>query len=694
MNKNNEGSEIEVLDLDVETKEEVSKSIEEKEKINIFKRLKDSFESLSTKQKTIIIVASVLVLLLITSVVLYLVLNKDDKTVKKQVVVAKDNYRYEDGTLYFVVNNKDIGTYNCKNKDKNLCYVAYENNDDDFDETKYENQDNNKIRSKIYQNRYVLVFDNKNKKDDNLVLYDIKEKKNLGNYLNIKTYQLENDNIVFLKDDKEKYGVVEFNSNKMNQIIKFDYDYLGVITENKDINDNKIVAKKDDGYFLINFEGNNLTKTLTGKIKNYNNKYVKTMDATNKYILYDYEGNKIIDSLNYIDLLDNYYLAVDLENKLKVYGYDNTKYIEEGIPLYNNNYVKTIVKNGVTEETNYSYTYELNDKKLSINVNHDGNVETTNLNLIDGLVSKNMKYISYYNGILYFYSDEAKNNLINSYKCNNANDLKDVNSKLETCKLASDIEEEDNETMQTRIGASIVPILNNRFVFISDGALINLVDLVSEKVIGTYQSIDTFSDNTKTEAYTLATSNQYVIAKNKNNKYGMLKINETSATALYNFEYEKLEKLKNHILAKKDNKWFLLDYNGNKTTTEFDGQIRNYVNNYVKVLHKNKYYVYDFIGNLIFEDGYKYIELYDNFVGRVDDANHLSVTDYKSNRIINEILKLSSDIYYNAKEGYVNAFSIKRDGNTLTITAATSQNTKKEKAKDFIYDLTTKKRVN
>ena len=159
--------------------------------------------------------------------------------------------------------------------------------------------------------------------------------------------------------------------------------------------------------------------------KNYNNNYVKTMDATKKYILYDYQGNKIVDQLKYIDLLDDYYLAIDDNNKLRVFGYDNTKYLEDGITLYNNDYVKTIVKRKVDEETKYSYTYELQDKTLTINVYNNGNVETTNLNLNDGLVSKNLKYINYFNGSIYFYSDEAKTTLINSYKCNNPNNLQD-----------------------------------------------------------------------------------------------------------------------------------------------------------------------------------------------------------------------------------------------------------------------------
>ena len=168
----------------------------------------------------------------------------------------------------------------------------------------------------------------------------------------------------------------------------------------------------------------------------------------------------------------------------------------------------------------------------------------------------------------------------------------------------------------------------------------------------------------------------------------------TSVVSLYNFEYDKLEPLHQNILAKKGDKTFLLDYNGNKITYEFKGQIRNYNGEHVKVLNDGKYYIFDFGGNLTFEDGYKYVELYDDFVGLVDDANQLSVVDYDGNRIIKQILKLSSTTYYNAKDDYVPAFSMRKEDNRLIITAATSQNTKKEKAKEFIYDLRTKERIN
>ncbi len=695
--KGNKNEEVEILDLgaeEVKTPEPWEEPKEEKE--NIFRRLKNKWDDLTTRTKTIIIVIFLVLVVGAISTVLFFVLTKEQpkKTSKKDVIVAKDNYRYEDGTLYFVVNHKDIGSYECKNKDKNLCYVAYENPDDEFDETKYINDEDSKVRSKILKNKYVFVFDNEDKKDDNLILYDIKNKKDLGTYKNIKTYE-NMDNVVFALNDENKYGALDFSAGKDDEALNFTYDYLGVVTENKKSTDEIIVAKENDGSYLMDLDGKKLTSILTGKIKNYNDKYVKVVDAAGKYFLYDYEGNKIAENLNYIDLLDEYYLTVNDENKLGIMGYDQTKYLEEGLELHNTNYVPTVNKKKTSKDAKeYAYTYSLEGTDLTIKINNEGKEEESKINLLEGLASKNYKYISYYNGALYFYSDEAKTTLINSYICNNPNKITAPDGKFETCNLAGDTIENDNETNEKYTAASIIPIYSNRYVFVKDDNIVNLVDLTDEKVKGTYNSVNTFSDATKTEPYVNSPDIQYVIAKNRNNKYGLLKMTPTSVVSLYNFEYDKLEPLHQNILAKKGDTTFLLDYNGNKITYEFKGQIRNYNGEHVKVLNDGKYYIFDFGGNLTFEDGYKYVELYDDFVGLVDDANQLSVVDYDGNRIIKQILKLSSTTYYNAKDDYVPAFSMRKEDNRLIITAATSQNTKKEKAKEFIYDLRTKERIN
>ena len=121
------------------------------------KKKSSKWSKLSKKTKIIIIVSIVLIVLLIIAILLYfLVFKKSDDNKKPDeplVIVEKDNYRYEDGLLIFVDNNKkDLGSYECKNKNENLCYVAYFSNEDDFDTFKrvYESGLSVNIRSDIF----------------------------------------------------------------------------------------------------------------------------------------------------------------------------------------------------------------------------------------------------------------------------------------------------------------------------------------------------------------------------------------------------------------------------------------------------------------------------------------------------------------------------------------------------------------
>ena len=97
------------------------------------------WKNLSKKKKIIIIVTIIVLLVAIIGVLLYFfVFKKDsdnnDNNKEPLVIVENDNYRYEDGTLIFIDENKnELGKYECTNKNENLCYVAYYSNEDEFD---------------------------------------------------------------------------------------------------------------------------------------------------------------------------------------------------------------------------------------------------------------------------------------------------------------------------------------------------------------------------------------------------------------------------------------------------------------------------------------------------------------------------------------------------------------------------------
>ena len=85
---------------------------------------KFSFKNLTKKQKIIFIVSISLIVLVIAFILVYFLVIKKDKKVddnkEKPVIVEKDNYIYNNGTLKFLdKDDKTIGDYECENKDEN-----------------------------------------------------------------------------------------------------------------------------------------------------------------------------------------------------------------------------------------------------------------------------------------------------------------------------------------------------------------------------------------------------------------------------------------------------------------------------------------------------------------------------------------------------------------------------------------------
>ena len=129
--------EIEILEskpmneiVEIDENEEITNTQYDMEKVSETPSKKEKkpsgWSKLSKKKKIIIIVSIVIILLVIGGILLYfLVFKKDnhkDDYKEPTVVIEKDNYKYEDGKLIFIDNDKkEIGEYECTNKNENLC---------------------------------------------------------------------------------------------------------------------------------------------------------------------------------------------------------------------------------------------------------------------------------------------------------------------------------------------------------------------------------------------------------------------------------------------------------------------------------------------------------------------------------------------------------------------------------------------
>ena len=240
--------------VEIDENDEISNTQYDLEKVEepLGKKKKEKkpskWSKLSKKAKIIIIVSAVVLLIVVVLLLWLFVFKKDNKQneyKEPSVVLEKENYKYVDGKLIFLDQNKnELGSYECKNKNENLCYIAYYSNEDDFDEFKkvYESGLEVSVASDIYKDKYVFVYDDEKKENGEVTLYNIKDNKNEGIYSLVK--EVNKDKAIVKKNDK--YGIISFDEDLD---VSLDYEYMGYILDSKDL-----IVATNNNYKLISFD--------------------------------------------------------------------------------------------------------------------------------------------------------------------------------------------------------------------------------------------------------------------------------------------------------------------------------------------------------------------------------------------------------------------------------------------------------
>ncbi len=631
------------------------------------KSLKEKWTSLPKKKKILLIIIIILIILLTILLILVLTLGKkksndNEKEKEPVVIVEKENYIYEDGILKFLnADDKEIGTYECQNKDEDKCYVASYSNEDNFDGPKnvYEDETLIERRSAIYLDNYVFIADNSSK-EEKIILYNIKEQKEEGTYALVKGFA--DSEYVILKDDKGNYGLIEFIDDIYETPLEFKYDYIGMASKDSDV-----VVEEKNKYTIYSKDGKALSKPVDYEIKSYNKDHLV---VDNKgYYVYDFE-NKLVseEKSEFISLLDDYFVLIN-DNKLYIRDYDNNKYNEEGIKLSNDNYnpLNIYDKNKTLLETKEAYTLNLENNTIEVKYKNKNADKSKMINTYEGKLSSELAYLNYFDGNLYFYKDEEKEELLGKYSCTNKNTIEKNTKVLTTCTIATESFYSKN-TVEVDNSSNLgwLPIFNERYVFILDSIdeakpTIILHDLKDNKTLSKYASVDAGSYTKEAKLSFAEAKETNVMAKNKSNKYGMIKIGD-SVTSAIPFNYDELEKMGEYYMVKESSGTYqLLDEAGQKVTDKYGYKITDYHGNYLKVMdNDHKCYIYDFEGNRIDDTGYKDIILYDDYYVLITQDNKLNIGEYK-----NSSFSLSYDI--DISEYYENDYEITRNSNGYTI---------------------------
>lgn len=199
----------------------------------------------------------------------------------------------------------------------------------------------------IFNNQFVFIQDG----NENIVLYDLKNKKSIAKYSGVDTSSYSNkqevsfasaDQIPYIGISKStgNYGVANITSDGVQSVISF---------ENKSIKGlgDYYVVETSSGYSLYNKTGSKVTNDFSSPIVDYHGNYLKTY-KDNSYFVHGFkEDLNNSNAYSYIELYDAYFAAVN-NNKLYIYNYTDSntplKYkdsdgkCQDSIALQLNNY--------------------------------------------------------------------------------------------------------------------------------------------------------------------------------------------------------------------------------------------------------------------------------------------------------------------------------------------------------------------
>lgn len=251
---------------------------------------------------------------------------------------------YQNGTLNFYDYGELLGQYNCKNLN-GYCGWAYETIDDDNYNLRYYN-DESIDNIYLVSNRYAFLLDVpeilESYEDREIILYDLIDAKEVNTYKGVKDYSVGiNNDYYIVKNEEDKWGVIQLTKNGLTEVIPFEYDYIGLQEDLSSLN-SKIISNifavlKDNEWFLIDLNNSQLSRPVTTPIISYN-KDSMIVNYYSKESLFNYQG--IIQlggqTYNHIEYVKDYAGYIDNNNNYSVVDYNNDNAITEDSYHVNN----------------------------------------------------------------------------------------------------------------------------------------------------------------------------------------------------------------------------------------------------------------------------------------------------------------------------------------------------------------------
>lgn len=241
-------------------------------------------------------------------------------------------------------------------------------------------------------------------------------------------------------------------------------------------------------------------------------------------------------------------------------------------------------------------------------------------------LEENPTHEFFYKGHLWFYDSE--DNYLSDYEC-----------MTEVCDYTTTIINDDTYGIKYyKDGVNNkLKLLNDKYTFLTDGAVVYLYDSFSGSTLQTYKGI---------KNYGTTINGDYYIVENNNDLWGVLMVNEALASILP-FEYDFISlpnKLLNDnvldsskFIVLKDSKWFIVNNENSAVSGKLDDPIIDLNDNYIFTKNNNQIRIFSY-------DNYEYLTSFkvndyiisNGYIGIVTD-NYLLVYKHLGENYIKSV---------------------------------------------------------
>lgn len=252
-----------------------------------------------------------------------------------------------------------------------------------------------------------------------------------------------------------------------------------------------------------------------------------------------------------------------------------------------------------------------------------------NKNLLD----ENPGHDTYYKDTIWFYDEN--DNFLSKYEC-----------QTKVCDFTvPTIDDSTYGINYYKEGTMTkVPVISNKYTFITDGAVIYLYGVSNGMTLGTFKAVKNYSTNLDNNAY---------IVQNSDDLWGVITIGDTIGPVLpFNYDFIGIAKngkvegdlSTDKFIVLKDNKWYIVDNENSALTGYIDDPIIEYTNEYVfsknaERIKVHSYENYEFLTDLTIKD---YI-IEDKYIGIITDNSLLIYENLGVNYIKNITITNSTD---------------------------------------------------